>query len=184
MSPVRTVFFVITLMLFAFAGVAAPAQESADKMPSTADLRNLETLSKFKADLPTTAEELHMNGFLDLQKQGPVVVLDVRSKESFARRHLKGSVNAPLTDLTEKNLPILVPDKNTPVVLTCDYSFMPTRMVAMTMQAYPVLKSNGYTKIYRLNLWDDRAAGKMLEPADQEKLLAFEGTDVKPAPPK
>ncbi|MEZ0225492.1 MAG: rhodanese-like domain-containing protein [Alphaproteobacteria bacterium] len=141
-------------------------------------------MEEFKEALPTKAEELHLKGFQDLIKQGPVVVLDVRSKESFARRHLKGSVNAPLTDLTEKTLPQLVPDKNTPVVLACDYSFMPVRMLAMTIQAFPVLKANGYTKIYRLNLWSNPQGGDMEDYAAQEKALEFEGPDVTPATPK
>ena len=177
----RPKVFVILLMLFMFTGFAVRAGESTSPRPRLEDLNALSSVDKFKADLPANAEELHMAAFLDLKKQGAVVVLDVRSKESFAQRHLKGSINAPLTDLTEKNLPTLVPDKNTPVVLACDYSFMPTRMLSMTIQAYPVLKSNGYTKIYRLNLWDDRDNHKMIESAEQEKLLDFEGTDVKPA---
>jgi rhodanese-related sulfurtransferase len=174
--------FIIALISLTFMGVAALAAESASDKPTTVDLKALETVQQFKDDLPSNAEELHLKGFQDLQKQGPVIVLDVRSKESFAKRHLKDSVNAPLTDLTEKNLPTLVPDKNTPVVLACDYSFMPIRQLAMTLQAYPVLKHNGYTKIYRLNLWRDPDNNKMIESYEQEKVLAFEGTDVKPEP--
>ena len=177
----RLTFLPIILISLMFAGFAAEAAESAPAKPTQEQLKALSDVDKFKANLPANAEELHMNGFLDLQKQGPVVVLDVRSKESFARRHIKGSLNAPLTDLTEKNLPNLVPDKNTPVVLACDYSFMPVRQIAMTLQAYPVLRENGYTKIYRLNLWDDKEHNKMLESADQEKLISFEGTEVHPA---
>lgn len=165
-------------------GFAALAQES--PAPSKPDLQKLRplTVDQFKADLPTNAEELHLAGFQDLIKQGPVVILDVRSKDSFEKRHLKGSVNAPLTDLTEKNLPQLAPDKNVPVVLACDYSFMPVRTIAMTMQAYPVLKANGYTKIYRLNLWSDPKGGSMIDDAAQEKALAFEGSSVTHAAPK
>ena len=179
MTFFRLFFIPILLISLMFAGFAARAQESTPAKPTPEQLKALSDVDKFKADLPANAEELHMNGFLALQKQG-AVVLDVRSKDSFDRRHIKGSLNAPLTDLTEKNLPALVPDKNTPVVLACDYSFMPVRMVAMTLQAYPVLKANGYTKIYRLNLWDDKENKKMIEPADQEKLIPFEGSEVRP----
>ncbi|TNE31595.1 MAG: rhodanese-like domain-containing protein [Alphaproteobacteria bacterium] len=135
------------------------------------------TLDQFKEALPSHAEELHLKEFLALKQKEEVVVLDVRSKESYAYRHLAGSVNIPLTDLTEKILSEAVPDKDTPVVLACDYSFFPTRMIAMTMQAYPVLKANGYTKIYRLNLWSS-ADGKMVSDEEQEKRLVFEGTSV------
>jgi rhodanese-related sulfurtransferase len=159
-----------------FMGFAAAEEAGA---PHSQKLRPL-TVEDFKEALPVKAEELHLKGFQDLIKQGPVVVLDVRSRESFAKRHLKDSLSAPLTDLTEKNLPGLAPDKDTPVVLACDYSFMPVRMLAMTIQAYPVLKANGYTKIYRLNLWSS-PGGEMVDYAAQEKALAFEGTEVKPS---
>jgi rhodanese-related sulfurtransferase len=172
LSAIR--LFATALIVLSFSGFVASAEESAPTVHP-----KILTLKEFKDDLPTTAEELHIKEFMALQGKGPVVVLDVRSKESFAKRHLKGSLNAPLTDLTEKTLPGLAPDKNVPVVLACDYSFMPVRTIAMTLQAYPVLKANGYAKIYRLNLWDDRDNKKMIEPAEQEKLLAFEGSDVK-----
>jgi rhodanese-related sulfurtransferase len=184
MRQFRQYYFSILLISFVFTGFGAGAQESPpSSRPDLQKLRPL-TVEEFKEALPAKAEELHLKGFQDLIKQGPVVVLDVRSKESFARRHLKDSVNAPLTDLTEKNLPQLVPDKNTPVVLACDYSFMPVRMLAMTIQAYPVLKANGYTKIYRLNLWSHPDEGDVADYAAQEKALPFEGTDVKQQAPQ
>lgn len=184
MRQFRRFSFAIVLISFVFLRVAAFAQDS--QLETKPDLEKLRpvTVDQFRAALPERAEELHLAGFQDLIKQGPVVVLDVRSKESFARRHLKGSVNAPLTDLTEKTLPQLAPDKNVPVVLACDYSFMPVRMLAMTIQAYPVLKANGYTKIYRLNLWSNPEGSDMIDYAAQEKALDFEGQDVKPAAPK
>ena len=135
---------------------------------------NVLALEQFKENLPERPSELDLAGFLDLKKQSAVLVLDVRSKESFSVRHLKGSVNIPLTDLTEKSLAELAPDKSVPIVLACDNSFFPTRMMAMTLQAYPVLKANGYQKIYSLNLWQP----KIISEEIQEKVLDFEGTSV------
>lgn len=152
---------------------------SADKTaPSPEDPATLNKLAQFKDNLPETAAELDLPGFVALQQSSKVAVLDVRSKESFARRHIKGSVNAPLTELTEKTLPALLPDKEVPVVLACDYSFQPTRMIPMTLQAYPVLHAAGYKKIYRLNLWS--ASGGIVPDEAQQKQVSFEGTNVKP----
>jgi len=156
------------LIFMAFASLPALAQTA----PSQ------DKLALLKENLPATAEEMYADDFAALQKQGGYVVLDLRSKESFARRHLKGAVNAPLTELTEKTLPQLVPDKNTKVVLACDYSFAPTRMVPMTLQAYPVLKAAGYTQIYRLNLWD---TAHHENPPGGLDSFAFEGTDIPPS---
>ena len=171
---------IIGLISFMFMGVATHAGAlQSEGIPD----QKLMTLDKFKEALPETSEELDLPGFLALKDKGAVTVLDVRSKEAYERRHLAGSLNAPLTDLTEKNLPALAPDKDTPVVLVCDFSFFPTRMISMTFQAYPVLKSQGYNKIYRLNLWQNKKGGEMTSTEAQEKALAFKGTEVKPAKP-
>lgn len=168
----------IGLISFMFMGVATHA--GALQSEGIPDQRVI-TLDKFKEALPETSEELDLPAFLALKEKGAVAVLDVRSKDSYDRRHLTGSVNAPLTDLTEKNLPALVPDKDAPVVLVCDFSFFPTRMLSMTLQAYPVLKSQGYKNIYRLNLWQGKNGSAMVSQEAQEKALAFEGSEVKPA---
>lgn len=159
---------------------ASQTTPAAGAMPAKAyPLIPADKLAAFKANLPDTAAEIYAGQFQAMEKQGGYVVLDLRAKESFDRQHLKGSINAPLTELTEKTLPQLVPDKNTKVVLACDYSFAPTRQVPMTLQAYPVLKQAGYTKIYRLNLWD---TAHNHEANAQQAPLVFEGTDVPAVP--
>ncbi|MBI3997258.1 MAG: hypothetical protein HY352_06340 [Candidatus Omnitrophica bacterium] len=50
----------------------------------------------------------------------------------------------------------------------------------MTLQAYPVLKANGYKDIYRLNLWVHRE--RMVSAQEQEQVLEFEGTSVNNPP--
>lgn len=171
---------VMLLILWAKSGVAA--QEATQQDPSPALIEKLITAEKFNAAAPTRAEELDGEGLKALRKAGTVVIIDVRDKESFERRHLAGSVNAPLTGLTEKNLPEIAPDKDAPVVLVCDYTFFPVRMLAMTLQAYPVLKTNGYTKIYRLNLWQGQ--GGIPSQEEQEKTFAFEGTQLSAPKPE
>lgn len=180
MSPrLMLPFLAMFLILWANSGVAA---ESATQGPVSPEImEKLITPEQFKEAAPTRAEELGASGLKGLQKAGNAVIIDVRDKASFDRRHLAGSVNAPLTGLTEKTLPEIAPDKDAPVVLVCDYSFFPVRMLAMTMQAYPVLKAQGYTKVYRLNLWQGQ--GGIPSEEEQEKSFAFEGTKfTTPAP--
>ena len=108
-----------------------------------------------------------------LPKEAALEVLDVRSPVAYERTHLDGAINAPLTELTEETLPKILPDPDVPVALLCESSMGPTRMIAMTIQAYPVLKANGYKHIYRLNFW------KSASPEKIEKSLRFVGTEVK-----
>ncbi len=124
--------------------------------------------------------ELDLQGLLDLQNGGEVVVLDVRSPQRYAAHHMKGAINIPLTELTEKTLAEAIPDKKTPVAVMCDFSLMPTRMVAMTIQAYPVLKAAGYDKIYRLNLWQSKSEARVLTMEEIEQKLPFERAAVAP----
>jgi rhodanese-related sulfurtransferase len=167
--PVRTLL-IFSALIFLWVTLPARAEEA---------LKSPVTISQFKAALPAENEkELDLEGFRALQKEGSVTVLDLRSPEHFARFHLKGSINAPLTELTEKTLPGFAPGKDAPVVLVCDYSFQPVRMLAMTMQAYPVLRASGYSRVYRLNLW--HGVGRAMSLEDEQKLLPFEGTDMKP----
>lgn len=136
------------------------------------------TVEEHKELLPTKDNEIGAPELLKLKEAGPVVLLDVRSRESFAQRHLKGSINIQLTDLTEAALLKNIPDRTTPVVLICDYSFEPVRMIAMTLQAHPVLAAQKFTSIYRLNLWHSKGENTVTNRAEQNRLLVFEGTAV------
>lgn len=167
-TKIKTLF-----VLFLFALIIVPSYFlfAADHS-APSDKKGI-SLAEFKDALPDSEKELSLEDFLKLKKEGkPLLVLDIRSKESFQKRHLKDSINLPLTDLTEKTLPQMAPDKNTPVVLLCDYSFAPVRMIAMTLQGYPVLQASGYKTIYRLNLWQGKK--NIISDEEQEKLLAFE----------
>ncbi len=107
------------------------------------------------------ASEMDYHAFLKMQsRDDKPVILDVRSKQAFEHEHLKGSVNLPLTDMTEKTLAQAIPDKTKDIIVVCDFSLFLSRMLPMTMQAYPVLKVNGYDKVHRLNLWKNDPMGK------------------------
>jgi hypothetical protein len=116
--------------------------------------------------------------FVSLQEEGNVAILDVRDRVSFEKEHIKGSINIPLDRITEKTLPQALPDKGTRVILVCENSFYPTRMIALTTQAYPVMKVNGYGNVYQLNLWRDNPP----PDGNYTRGLAREGSAVKKTP--
>jgi len=132
-----------------------------------------------KALIPDRSAEIGLEDFAALVKKPGLVVIDLRDAREYARKHIVGSVNLPLTDLTEKTLPAVAPDKNADIVLVCDDSFFPTRRIAMTLQGAPVLKAAGYAHVHRLSLWRG-PGGRMLDEAEIEKRIAFEGADVTP----
>lgn len=131
-----------------------------------------------------TAEkaQLDLEGLQALIDRNRVAIIDLRAPERYAADHIAGAVNIPLTALTEKTVAAAVPDKETPIVLMCDNSLMPTRMIAMTLQGWPVVKAAGYENVYRLNLWQDRD-GRILTEGEIRQKLPFENhltKEIKP----
>lgn len=137
------------------------------------------TVEEFNRHMTGAAEAtLTLEGFVALRAAEPRLrVLDTRAPKGFAYQRIKGSLNLPLTDMTEHTLPVLLPDRSAPVVLVCDQSFAPTRLMSMTLQAWPVLKANGYSRVYRLNLWRPETEGApMNSREDIEKHVPLEGS--------
>jgi phage shock protein E len=80
--------------------------------------------------------------FAELVKQG-AVILDVRSPGEYKQGHIKGSINAPLNDLSRHISKL----KKEAVVITCCASGM------RSASAKSVLKSNGFTEVYNGGGW-------------------------------
>lgn len=187
----KPLFFMAVFCVLIHAG-AAPAQTGESQaipdalQPQAEMLRNpLElipptmTAEEFNRHMTGAAEAaLTLEGFVALRAQEPgLVVLDTRAPEAFAYERIKGSLNLPLTEMTEYTLPALLPDPTQPVVLVCSESFGPTRMMSMTLQAWPVLKANGYGRVYRLNLWRPETAGAQMHNREEiERRVPLEGT--------
>lgn len=74
--------------------------------------------------------------------QDGAVVIDVRSPGEFARGHLRGAVNIPVSDLPER-IGRMVPDTSRPVLLHC-LSGARSGMGART------LRSLGYANVHNL----------------------------------
>jgi phage shock protein E len=77
-----------------------------------------------------------------LVKQG-AIILDVRSPAEYKQGHIKGSINAPLNDLSRHISKL----KKETAVITCCASGM------RSASAKSVLKSNGFTQVYNGGSW-------------------------------
>jgi phage shock protein E len=77
-----------------------------------------------------------------LIKQGSII-LDVRSPAEYKQGHIKGSINAPLNELS-KHISKL---KKETAVITCCASGM------RSASAKSILKSNGFTQVYNGGSW-------------------------------
>jgi phage shock protein E len=69
---------------------------------------------------------------------GPVII-DVRTPEEYAQRHIDGALNLP-HDTISARIADAVPDKNTPIILYC-------RSGRRSGIALDILKGMGYSKV-------------------------------------
>jgi rhodanese-related sulfurtransferase len=105
------------------------------------------------------------------------VVLDARSADKFALRHIKGAVNLPFTDFTVESLAKVIPAKTTKVLIYCNNNFTgaPAAFaekgapMALNISTFVSLTGYEYTNVYELGPLRDVKKTKII----------FEGTEVK-----
>ena len=86
------------------------------------------------------------------------VILDCRSRESFARLHVRGAVNLPFPDITANELDRLIPSPDTRVLIYCNNNFAaaPTAFpekvarAALNHHAFATLVAYGYRNVFEL----------------------------------
>ena len=79
------------------------------------------------------------------------LLLDARSKDAFARGHIKGAVNLPLTDFTAESLAAVIgPDANRPILIYCNNNFsnnqspVPVKAAALALNIQTFINLVGY----------------------------------------
>jgi rhodanese-related sulfurtransferase len=80
--------------------------------------------------------------YASLVKQG-AIILDVRSPSEYKQGHIKGSINAPLNELSKH----IVKIKKDSTIITCCASGM------RSASAKSILKSNGFTEVHNGGGW-------------------------------
>lgn len=80
--------------------------------------------------------------YANLVKQG-AIILDVRTPGEYKQGHIKGSINAPLNELS-KHISKIKKDK---AIITCCVSGM------RSASAKSILKSNGFSEVYNGGGW-------------------------------
>ena len=88
------------------------------------------------------------------------LLLDARSRDAFARGHIKGAVNLPFTDFTEESLAeVIGTDRNRPILIYCNNNFsndappvmMKSTSLALNIQTFINLVGYGYANVWELN---------------------------------
>lgn len=105
------------------------------------------------------------------------LLLDARSKDAFARGHIAGAVNLPLTDFTAESLAAAIgPNRNRPILIYCNNNFSNHRApvplkaapLALNIQTFINLVGYGYENVWELGdvvNFDDPKVGWIASPA-------------------
>lgn len=117
--------------------------------------------------------------FAAMATEPGTVVLDARSADKFALRHIRGAVSLPFTDFTAESLARVIPAKDTRVLIYCNNNFLgaPRSLASkgapasLNISTYIALATYGYTNIYEL--------GPLLDVATTK--LSFDGTEMRAA---
>jgi hypothetical protein len=114
--------------------------------------------------------------FIAMMKEQGIVLLDARSESRYILRHIKGAVNLPFTEFTEKSLAAVIPSKDTKILIYCNNNFegSPTAFAAkapaasLNLSTYTSLKAYGYNNVFEL--------GPLLDVSTTQ--IPFEGEEV------
>ncbi len=91
------------------------------------------------------------------------IILDARSAERFADRHLQGAVNLPFTEFTAEALAQVIPDFDTRILIYCNNNFggdpiafyTKVARASLNLSTYAALTNYGYTNIWELGPFVD-----------------------------
>ena len=114
--------------------------------------------------------------FAAMAAEPGTVVLDARSADKYALRHIRGAASLPFTDFTAESLARVIPAKSTRVLIYCNNNFLGAPIslaskaapASLNISTYIALATYGYTNIYELAPLLDVATTK----------LSFEGTEL------
>jgi len=114
--------------------------------------------------------------FAAMAAEPGTVVLDARSADKFALRHIRGAVSLPFTDFTADALARVLPGRSTRVLIYCNNNFLgaprslasKSAPASLNISTYIALATYGYTNIYEL--------GPLLDVATTK--LPFEGSEA------
>ncbi|MCF3111222.1 rhodanese-like domain-containing protein [Niabella sp. CC-SYL272] len=93
-----------------------------------------------------------LDDLLQMQKEANTVLLDTRSANRYASRHLKGAISLPFTDFTQANLNRLIPDANTRILIYCNNNFLGDQVNFTTKTAAPSAANNHTPLTLALNI--------------------------------
>ena len=129
------------------------------------------------AEKSRAARRLTEEQFAAMAAEPGTLVLDARSADKYALRHIRGAVSLPFTDFTAESLAKTIPAATTRVLIYCNNNFEGDELAfasknapaSLNISTFIALATYGYTNVYEL--------GPLLKVETTK--LPFAGTSVK-----
>ncbi|HZZ87389.1 MAG TPA: rhodanese-like domain-containing protein [Caulobacteraceae bacterium] len=145
------------LLFLAVASTASVVRAEPSTIPSRVDYAGFALLA---ADLQAvrSAHLVGLDRFWAMAAEDGSLILDARSRDAFARGHIAGAVNLPLTDFTARSLTATIGDPHRRLLIYCNNNFVNntdpvvTKQVrlALNIQTFINLHGYGYENVYEL----------------------------------
>jgi hypothetical protein len=171
-----TALLTVSLALSAFGAPPAPPRKAAARIPNAHI--DYDKFLKLAVSTKTLREDRRLTEeqFIAFAKEPGTIILDARSADKFAMRHIKGAINLPFTDFTVESLAKVIPSKTTRVLIYCNNNFTGSPVAfadkaapaALNISTFVSLAAYEYTNIYELG---------PLKNVKETK-IEFEGTEV------
>ncbi|EDY17087.1 rhodanese-like protein [Chthoniobacter flavus Ellin428] len=136
----------------------APLSQAAEPLPNP--LIDYPQFRKIVAEVQPVRERRRVTEeqFAAMAAEPGTVVLDARSADKYALRHIRGAVSLPFTDFTAESLARVLPAKDTRVLIYCNNNFLgaPRALASkaapasLNISTYIALATYGYTNVYEL----------------------------------
>ena len=159
--------------------LCSPLLHAADPIPN--QLIDYAQFRKIAREVEPIREKRRVSEqqFAALAAEPGTVVLDARSADKYALRHIRGAVSLPFTDFTAESLAKVIPAKDTRVLIYCNNNFLgaprslasKSAPASLNISTYIALATYGYTNVCEL--------GPLLDVATTK--LTFDGTEVRSA---
>ena len=96
--------------------------------------------------------------FMRLAAQPHTIVLDARSAEKYALKHVAGAINLSFPDISIESLARVLPNKSARILIYCNNNFVnderafPSKSAnaSLNLSTYIALYSYGYRNVYEL----------------------------------
>ena len=154
----------LCLALALYAVAAYPAPPANPKIDMRGYLAVASEAARYRE-----ARRLDEREFMRLASERGTIVLDARSAEKFAIRHIDGAVNLAFSDISIESLARVLPDKNARILIYCNNNFVGDEIAfasksanaSLNLSTYIALYSYGYRNVYELAPLLDTATTKL-----------------------